>query len=150
MEITEKSIVEVSEWSAASNRGDTGEVIEVYRMDGKVAEARVRFGPHAYKREERISAQDLKVLSAWPLAARCDFLFGRGNPHSTYSINEPFGEKSVCMHVAHDGHEPPKATRRILLNAWGAVCEFDACEEHESHDGYCMDIIPWGEKWRKK
>ena len=57
--------------------------------------------------------------------------------HHLYGIPYKFSPKNLCMHK--DCSE--KATKRILYNCWGTVCEYDVCEEHNK-DGYCGDGFP--------
>ena len=57
--------------------------------------------------------------------------------HHLYGIPYKFSPKNLCMN--QDCSE--KATKRILYNCHGTVCEYDVCEEHNK-DGYCGDGFP--------
>ena len=54
--------------------------------------------------------------------------------HTLYTLPYKFSPENLCMHndCSH------KAVKRILYNCWGAVCEYDVCNEHNK-DGYCGD-----------
>lgn len=54
--------------------------------------------------------------------------------HHLYGIPYKFSPKNLCMHQNCSAN----ATKRILYNCWGTVCEYDVCEEHNK-DGYCGD-----------
>lgn len=65
-------------------------------------------------------------------------LFGRQH-HSVYSFKLPFSTGGQCQREGC----PREKTRRIMVNIWGSVCEYDACEEcgQEFH-GKLLDEFP--------
>ncbi|MBT5807691.1 hypothetical protein HOI18_00240 [Candidatus Uhrbacteria bacterium] len=117
----------------------------------------VKMGAGFRARETRVvdgvgwfAYDEVSVMEAgWTPKLRATHLFGRGYHHSSLLVAEWTPER-LCMHAAHDGADPPNSTKRIMINAWGTVCDVDVCPEHERLDGFRMDMFPWGERWRKK
>jgi hypothetical protein len=69
---------------------------------------------------------------------RANRLFGRMMWHSTYTFKKAFAG-GACNHKQC----PAAATRRIMVNIWGSVCEYDVCEEHGAeYHGKLLDEFP--------
>lgn len=90
------------------------------------------------------------VEGGWTLEDLTYFTFGHSCWHSLSSLTFPWSTDNPCMHSAHDGTEPPRATKRALVNIWGTVCEFDVCADHIDFHGRLTEVLPCGERWRKK
>lgn len=139
-------------------RDKLGEVVEVDTSADEVrylvqfgCDCYDRYSPRLKDRRGWFTAKEIEFESlTWAPPARASFLFGGMGWHHIRYSKDPFDDTCVCMHAAHDGQEPPPATRRALVNIWGTVCDIDVCAEHEDLDGCRMDDVPYGERWRKK
>jgi len=79
--------------------------------------------------------------SELPLESRAMNAFGENRFHSLYSLKEPFKENTRCYCCTNT------ATKRIVFNTWGTVCEYDMCDEHaEAYGDHCGDgVTPYEE-----
>jgi hypothetical protein len=71
-------------------------------------------------------AEQLRRDADFTLENRVNRLFGKTCWHTLYSYPELFD-----VLAGHDCQREgchAKATRRILVNVWGCVCEYEACE----------------------
>ena len=58
------------------------------------------------------------------------------------TLIKPFDPNSICM---HEGCQE-KVHRRIMVNCWGQVYEYDCCKEHaDKYHGSMLDSFPYGE-----
>ncbi|MBT5808036.1 hypothetical protein HOI18_02055 [Candidatus Uhrbacteria bacterium] len=146
---------DVHECGEYSLRNKHGEVVEIDAERGErcicVRVGVGRFGTHTriVDRLGWFARDEIEVLEGgWTQELRAAYLFGR-KFRAINSFRIPWNSERPCMHAAHDGIDPPNSTRRIMINAWGEVCEIDVCAEHERLDGACMDQVPFGERWRR-
>lgn len=68
------------------------------------------------------------------ITRKANRLFGKMY-HSLYSLKYSFSNNNECMHKECNN----QASKRILYNCWGTVCEYDVCIQHEKLDGIAGD-----------
>ncbi len=150
MDIDKDSVVRIL--SAAYPFWNKYGVVDRVKGAGDDITFRVKFGLGVETRagspsECWFKRTDLEALSEMPSEARVEYLYGKHGYHSLYQLRHPFDERSTCHHRAHDGESvAPRAVKRLLLNAWGAVCEFDACEAHTDMEKVLYEELPWSKR----
>lgn len=86
-------------------------------------------------------AEHLKQEADFTLENRVNRLFGKDHWHTLYSFPQPF-DPAAGHDCQRDGCGA-KVARRILVNAWGCVCEYEACEScAEQWHGKMVDSFP--------
>ena len=75
----------------------------------------------------------------WSPENKAYLLFGHHMWHTIVILREKFVPGKECR---HEGCSEP-ATKRIMVNVWGTVAEFDACEKHaKQFHGKNVDEFP--------
>ena len=81
--------------------------------------------------KEDVREEDLR------LDVRVKNLFGE--VWDVYSLKNPIDLNDICSHENCNN----KVSKRILVNIWGVVYEYDCCEIHaEEYHGKRLDIFP--------
>ncbi|MFQ5661840.1 MAG: hypothetical protein ACE5F2_01130 [Candidatus Paceibacteria bacterium] len=87
----------------------------------------------------RFKEDELRVDKDWGIEIKACNLFGKNMWHHLYVMKEEFVSGKDCIHE----NCKEKTTRRILVNIWGSVYEFDTCDAHaERYHGKCVDDFP--------
>lgn len=84
-----------------------------------------------------LAEEDYRILpdAELPLEYRCRLKFGN-QFHSLFALKEPFKAGTQCYCCKEN------ADRRVEVNIWGSVAQYDMCEEHaEQCDGMCCDGV---------
>ena len=78
------------------------------------------------------------------LAQHADALFGRRRWHSLFTRIDEFTAGQQCNVDQCD----KLTTKRIIVNIWGSVAQYDTCDEHaERYHAKCMDDFPLRREW---
>ena len=82
---------------------------------------------------------ELRKDKDWSIENKVIELFGKNMWHTIYTLKLPFDSTKTCC---IDGCKNINQ-QRVLVNAWGVVCEYDMCLEHAKQwNGKCVDDVP--------
>lgn len=129
--------------------GKQAEIVEIVDdkdEDGGIGVMFGRDGEHllGYCRDDsekviRFRENELREDSDWTPTNKAYRLFGSSMWHILYMLKEPFDPEQDCTHE----NCKEKATSRIMVNAWGVVCEHDVCNIHrDEYHGKNVDLFP--------
>ncbi|MCX6823322.1 MAG: hypothetical protein NTX91_05035 [candidate division SR1 bacterium] len=90
------------------------------------------FGDHIYEFEGK-KLQKFNLVDHPEIRAKR--IYGSDRFHHLQVLKYRFSAKNNCMKEGC----PKESTKRIIFNAWGTVSEYDVCDEHGEHDGWCGD-----------
>lgn len=96
-----------------------------------------RFTLDGYEYGWNLTEECYRVLpeSELPLEHRCKLKFGN-QFHSLFTLKEPFKAETQCYCCKAE------ATRRVEVNIWGSVTQYDMCDDHAmQYDGMCCDSV---------
>lgn len=128
--------------------GKQGEVIDIIDDGDKDGNILVRIeapDAHPPNPEVRCKETELQIDQEWSLEIRANRVFGSGKYHSLHSLSNPFDPEKECSEDCQ-----VKNSRRVLINIWGSVCEFDLCEPHAKEwHGKHADSLPKKKKTKQ-
>lgn len=123
-----------------------GEIVEIRSTEDKY-DIGVKLGPaHSSLLGSRLPDESdviyfqegqLKQDKDWSYENKARKLFGQ-MWHHFYQLTEKLDPQKICTYKGCE----EKNTKRIMVNIWGCVCEFDVCDNHGEFHGKCVDDFP--------
>jgi hypothetical protein len=121
---------------------------KVVGKDPKTKELLVILGPkdeyllgHCSAEEEkqiRFKEAELRTDDEWLPENKAILLFGRSMWHTIQTLKKKFVPGGECMHKGC----LETTIKRIMVNVWGCVAEFDVCAKHaKEYHGKCIDCF---------
>ena len=88
----------------------------------------------------RYQRNQLQFFSTeWDLETKANRLFGSHGWYMTQQLIKPLNPRLNCRYKDCKNLRE----KRVLINCWGTVCEFDVCSSHaDSLDGSRRDMLP--------